>query len=145
LLIVTNATTRDFWANEINNLLSNAIEPHEVCVVHKTNEPLNHAKIVIMSYAGLGGNFDELMKMNFGVVIFDESHNLKNSKAKQTVNAKKISASAHRIICITGTPALSRPAEIYPQLEIISKKFPKFREFGDRYCDGKVKKNMQNT
>lgn len=45
---------------------------------------------------------------------------------------------ALRTILLTGTPALSRPSELYSQLRIIdSKLFPNFRDFAIRYCDGK--------
>lgn len=39
---------------------------------------------------------------------------------------------------LSGTPALSRPAELYSQIRIINSKiFPRFVEFARRYCDGK--------
>lgn len=39
---------------------------------------------------------------------------------------------------LSGTPALSRPAELYCQLSLIDKKFfGSFREFSTRYCAGK--------
>lgn len=38
----------------------------------------------------------------------------------------------------TGTPALSRPSELFVQLELIDKKiFGSFKEYSTRYCDGK--------
>lgn len=41
------------------------------------------------------------------------------------------------LIFLTGTPALSRPAELHPQLTLIDKKFfSSFTEFSKRYCDG---------
>lgn len=40
------------------------------------------------------------------------------------------------IILLTGTPALAKPKEIYPILEIIRPDcFTSFFEFGKRYCD----------
>lgn len=45
---------------------------------------------------------------------------------------------ALRLILLTGTPALSRPSELYSQIRIInSKVFPNYRDFAVRYCDGK--------
>ena len=45
---------------------------------------------------------------------------------------------ANRVILLSGTPALSRPSELFPQIASIdSRLFPNFREFGIRYCDGK--------
>lgn len=40
--------------------------------------------------------------------------------------------------CFSGTPALSRPAELFCQLQLIDKKFfGSFTEYSKRYCDGK--------
>lgn len=49
-----------------------------------------------------------------------------------------IQKKALRVILLTGTPALSRPAELFSQIRIIdSKMFPNYRDFAIRYCDGK--------
>lgn len=38
---------------------------------------------------------------------------------------------------MSGTPALSRPNEIYPQVSPLEpRQFPPFAEFGRRYCSG---------
>lgn len=43
-----------------------------------------------------------------------------------------------RIILLSGTPALSRPVELFSQIRIIDRSiFPAFRSFASRYCDGK--------
>ena len=43
-----------------------------------------------------------------------------------------------RILLLSGTPALSRPIELYPQINILDPKlFPHVTDFGFRYCDGK--------
>ncbi|KHN80273.1 Putative SMARCAL1-like protein [Toxocara canis] len=45
---------------------------------------------------------------------------------------------ALRVILLSGTPALSRPVELFSQIRIIDPKiFPNFRDFAIRYCDGK--------
>jgi SWI/SNF-related matrix-associated actin-dependent regulator 1 of chromatin subfamily A len=53
------------------------------------------------------------------------------------VNAKIISESARRIIMLTGTPALSRPVELFTQLNILHRNFANFYQFTTRYCNGK--------
>lgn len=37
---------------------------------------------------------------------------------------------------LTGTPALSRPAELFSQLKIIDKNFATYMQFTERYCNG---------
>ena len=42
---------------------------------------------------------------------------------------------ANRAICLTGTPALSRPIELFTQLEaLVPKVFARLNEYGARYC-----------
>ncbi|MCP9257142.1 SWI/SNF-related matrix-associated actin-dependent regulator of chromatin subfamily A [Dirofilaria immitis] len=68
----------------------------------------------------------------------DESHLLKDTNAQRTKVATNISKKALRVILLTGTPALSRPVELFSQIRIIdSKMFPNYRDFAIRYCDGK--------
>ncbi|EDO28476.1 predicted protein [Nematostella vectensis] len=44
---------------------------------------------------------------------------------------------ATRVILLSGTPALSRPEELYTQICAVNPRmFPSFHEFGKRYCAG---------
>jgi len=46
---------------------------------------------------------------------------------------------ANRIILLSGTPALSRPAELFSQIKMIDPKiFPYYKNYASRYCDGKM-------
>jgi SWI/SNF-related matrix-associated actin-dependent regulator of chromatin subfamily A-like protein 1 len=72
------------------------------------------------------------------VVVADESHFLKSYKASRTRAVLPILQRANRVILLTGTPALSRPAELYSQIQALDKSlFHHFPEFGDRYCGPK--------
>lgn len=53
---------------------------------------------------------------SFGVVVCDESHALKSHSAKRTQFLWPVVQRAKRAILITGTPALSRPIELFPQV-----------------------------
>ena len=77
LLIITNASTRQFWANEIENLMPR-LTFKDIYIIQGARDCLDNAKVVICSYSNLQGNVDDLMRREFGVIIFDESHNLKN-------------------------------------------------------------------
>lgn len=45
---------------------------------------------------------------------------------------------AKRVILLSGTPAMSRPSELYTQiLAVRPLLFPRFHDFGLRYCDAK--------
>ena len=44
---------------------------------------------------------------------------------------------ATRVILLSGTPALSRPCELYTQVTAVQPKLlPSFQQFGIRYCAG---------
>ena len=52
--------------------------------------------------------------------------------------AEVISKTAKRLILLSGTPALSRPLELFSQISLVDPTlFPYFNDFGIRYCDGK--------
>lgn len=64
----------------------------------------------------------------------DESHLLKNFKSKSTVAATRLAERAKRVVLLTGTPALSRPSELFSQLQMIDPSFFNFKEYSTRYC-----------
>lgn len=65
-------------------------------------------KIVISSYDLLSKNVDTISKIQYKVIIADESHLLKNTKAARTKSALKLIQNCKRVILLSGTPALSR-------------------------------------
>jgi SWI/SNF-related matrix-associated actin-dependent regulator 1 of chromatin subfamily A len=51
--------------------------------------------------------------------------------------AEAIAKRAKRMILLSGTPALSRPRELFSQISLVDPTlFPYFQGFGIRYCDG---------
>lgn len=93
----------------------------------------------IISYDLVKTKLPELLEMDFKIIICDESHSLKNITAKKTIAIMTLVEKAKRIIFISGTPALSRPCELYTQLKMISPEiFCSHFEFAKRYCDSKL-------
>ncbi|KHJ75000.1 hypothetical protein OESDEN_25384, partial [Oesophagostomum dentatum] len=91
-----------------------------------------------MSYDLMVLKKKELDAASYYVIIFDESHMLKDTKAKRTQVALSLSKKASRVILLSGTPALSRPAELFSQIKLVNERlFPSFHQFAIRYCDGK--------
>ncbi len=62
---------------------------------------------------------------------------MKTPSAKRTQAVLPLCHDASVTLLLSGTPALNRPAELYPQLEAIGAGafFKKFSDFGKRYCD----------
>ncbi|EDW04242.1 SWI/SNF-related matrix-associated actin-dependent regulator of chromatin subfamily A-like protein 1 [Drosophila grimshawi] len=135
LLVCTTASTRDTWARHITELLPSV--PVHCVQVLANNQYLQDAKVLIASYNMMERSIDKLLQRKFGFVIYDESHTLKNGKAKCTAVAKRLADQAKRVILLSGTPALSRPLELFTQLQLIDGRFMTFMEFTSRYCDGK--------
>lgn len=100
---------------------------------------IGDAKLLIVSHDLMTRCLDKLIERNFGVLIVDESHVLKNFKAKCTKAATELAKRAKRVVLLSGTPALSRPSELYTQLAFLDDRFfGNFIEYSKRYCDGKT-------
>ncbi|XP_067626189.1 SWI/SNF-related matrix-associated actin-dependent regulator of chromatin subfamily A-like protein 1 [Eurosta solidaginis] len=136
LLICTTAAIRESWATHVRELLP-SIPIHYVQVLTSAQQYFDDAKVLITSYNMMDRHVEQLMQRKFGFVIFDESHTLKNSKSKCAIVAERLTRQARHVILLSGTPALSRPLELFTQLHMIDRKFMSFMEFTSRYCDGK--------
>ncbi|KAJ4968340.1 hypothetical protein NE237_015041 [Protea cynaroides] len=78
-----------------------------------------------------------LLASEFKVVIADESHFLKNAQAKRTTATLPILQKSRYTILLSGTPALSRPIELFKQLEALCPDvYKNVHEYGNRYCKG---------
>ncbi|KAK7388093.1 hypothetical protein VNO78_22898 [Psophocarpus tetragonolobus] len=78
-----------------------------------------------------------LMTCDFKVVIADESHYLKNAQAKRTTASLPVIKKAQYALLLSGTPALSRPIELFKQLEALYPDvYRNVHEYGNRYCKG---------
>ena len=74
----------------------------------------------------------------FGVVVADESHNLKNKDAKRTQVALPVLKNASCALCLTGTPSLNRPEELFTQIHAVAPYvFNDYEAFTRRFCDAK--------
>ncbi|KAI5415422.1 uncharacterized protein LOC127138761 [Lathyrus oleraceus] len=93
----------------------------------------------IISYDMVAKLQNTLMESDFKVVIADESHFLKNAQAKRTTTSLPVIKKAKYAILLSGTPALSRPIELFKQLEALYPDvYKNVHEYGNRYCKGGV-------
>jgi SWI/SNF-related matrix-associated actin-dependent regulator 1 of chromatin subfamily A len=132
VLIVCPASLKSNWAMEIKKWLpeydSLILEKGEIGTYLGSNP------IFITNYEKA-----KHVDSKFDLVVFDESHYLKNAKAQRTKEAKRISKNADRVILLTGTPILNRPLELVSQIDILRKSslFNSTWAFMMRYCDAK--------
>ncbi|KAF5287505.1 hypothetical protein FQA39_LY04133 [Lamprigera yunnana] len=137
LLIATTSSMKNEWEATIHKYLPSISIMHTQYMV-SAKDYIGDAKILIVSYDMMGRCVEKLLERQFKVLIMDESHNLKNFKTKCTKAATELSRQAKRVILLSGTPALSRPSELYTQLAMLDEKFfGNFFEYSKRYCDAK--------
>lgn len=104
-------------------------------------------KYLIINYEALRLH-PELADMQWGAIVFDEAHKLKNRKAKQTKAAKKLKS--EYVFLLTGTPMLNRADELWSLLNCLyPKEYSSYWRFVERYCqtynDGFGKKVISGT
>ncbi|VEN34266.1 unnamed protein product [Callosobruchus maculatus] len=137
LLIVTTASMKTVWEETITEYMP-TISIMQVQYMVSSKDYIGDAKILVVSHDMMCRSQDKLKEKNFGVVIIDESHVLKNFKSKSYQAAFSLCKKAKRVVLLSGTPALSRPSELFTQLNLIDHRaFPGFTQFAMRYCDGK--------
>ncbi|KAK5641352.1 hypothetical protein RI129_009899 [Pyrocoelia pectoralis] len=137
LLIVTTSSMKNEWEATIHKYLP-SVSIMQTQYMVSAKDYIGDSNILIISFDLMSRSIDKLLERQFRVIIMDESHTLKNFKTKCTKVATTLAKNATRIVLLSGTPALSRPSELYTQLALLDDKFfGNFFEFSKRYCDGK--------
>jgi len=136
LCVVSPASVKLFWQREAKKWL-----PHRTVSLWRgrNNHSGSKADIIILNYDILEARLSELLNIPFKGLILDESHFVKNYKAKRSRAALALSQleSLGLRLCLTGTPLLNRPIELVNQLRILKKlrEFGGFWYFVKRYCE----------
>jgi SWI/SNF-related matrix-associated actin-dependent regulator 1 of chromatin subfamily A len=136
-LIIVPATLKLNWHREIKKWMPE--EADSVQIVQGRQDSINddEYKITIINYDILQSYVDLLTEINYKIMILDESHAIKNSKAMRTKIVKKISRKMDKIISISGTPLTNRPIEFFTTLNMLDHKlFPNYYHFGMEFCGG---------
>uniref|UniRef100_A0A8C5TVD0 SWI/SNF-related matrix-associated actin-dependent regulator of chromatin subfamily A-like protein 1 n=1 Tax=Malurus cyaneus samueli TaxID=2593467 RepID=A0A8C5TVD0_9PASS len=136
LLVVSPSSVRFTWAEAFHRWLP-SLSPDSTNVIVSGKDNLKKKLINIISF-DLLSRMDKQLQSTFQVVIVDESHFLKNTKTARCQAALPLLKAAKRVILLSGTPAMSRPAELYTQIAAVQPTFfPQFHSFALRYCDAK--------
>uniref|UniRef100_A0A452Q9N0 SWI/SNF-related matrix-associated actin-dependent regulator of chromatin subfamily A-like protein 1 n=1 Tax=Ursus americanus TaxID=9643 RepID=A0A452Q9N0_URSAM len=136
LLVVVPSSVRFTWEQAFLQWLP-SLSPDRINVVVTGKDRLTAGLVNIVSF-DLLSKLEKQLKTPFKVVIIDESHFLKNIKTARCRAAMPLLKVAKRVILLSGTPAMSRPAELYTQIIGVRPTFfPQFHAFGLRYCDAK--------
>lgn len=80
---------------------------------------------------------DDFMLAGWKTLVCDEAHYLKEPGAQRSMGALAISRLVKHSICLTGTPIMNRPKEVWHQTQIVDPSvFPRFWDFGQSFCAG---------
>ncbi|KAI9098589.1 P-loop containing nucleoside triphosphate hydrolase protein [Phlyctochytrium arcticum] len=137
VLIICPSSLRLTWRAEICKWLSIDEERVQVIYTRKSIVDTN-ADFVLCSYdlASKPEMVEQFRNREFGIVVADESHYLKSRIAKRTQSLLPLLQKSPRALLLSGTPALSRPVELYTQIDALIPYFTGSHQFGLRYCAG---------
>ncbi|XP_031490297.1 uncharacterized protein LOC116257565 isoform X4 [Nymphaea colorata] len=152
ILVVCPAVLRFPWAEELESWLPfcapkdiHLVFGHQDNVAYLTSCP----KIVVISYTMLHRLRKTMQERDWAVMIIDESHNVRCTKKKiesdETQAVLDLATKVKRIILLSGTPSLSRPFDIFHQINMLwpgllgKDKY----EFAKNYCSQTVSQGYQ--
>ena len=143
-LIIVPSSLLKQWPDEIKKYAGDVVKASDIRVVGKSTD-ISTGLITIITYKVMDNLVaGKLISPDqFGVVIADESHNLKNKDTNRSGAILPFLKKANVAICMTGTPAVNRPVELYSQLNgILPDVFCDYNQFVHRYCDAKPHKSL---
>ncbi|XP_057831961.2 uncharacterized protein LOC131042656 isoform X2 [Cryptomeria japonica] len=126
VLVVCPASMRCTWAEELERWLPSCC-PADVHLVfgHRDNitDAVEGPKIVVISYTMLSRLQKSMVNVKWGLVIIDESHNLRCTKKmierEETKAVLDVAGQIKRVVLLSGTPSLSRPYDIFHQIDML--------------------------
>ena len=134
VLVVCPASLKINWQRELTRWLVDS--SRSIAVWNGGKKPGSSASVVILNYELLGKFETDLKRAPWDLIVFDEAHFLKTPEAQRTRAAKRLVPYARRRVCLTGTPMLGRPAELWSLLNLLDPvSWPNFYAFAHRYCD----------
>lgn len=140
VLIICPSSLKYNWKDEISNWLKDIIQSRDMIQVMKTSsdEFKSEKKFYIISYDLCLRMEKKLQGMDFNFIIADEAHYLKSREAKRSKILLPLMQKSKRLILLSGTPIVARPAECFNLFKALRPDiFNKFLQFADRYCDPK--------
>ena len=141
VLIVCQSTLKYSWYHSILRWLPSSIIHTDVSVVTTGKDFIGDDKFTIISYELVSKKQRELLNKQYKFVILDESHCIKDGKSARSKAVEPLMKTTRYLVLLSGTPALSRPIELFSQISALDPKLFRYvSEFGNRYCDGKMKR-----
>ncbi|RHN66007.1 putative calcium/calmodulin-dependent protein kinase chromatin remodeling SNF2 family [Medicago truncatula] len=152
ILVVCPAVLRYSWAEEIERWLPFCLPADIHLVFGHQDNPVNLTRcprIVVISYTMLHRLRKSMLERKWALLIVDESHHVRPTKKTSEPGEIKavldVASEVKRIVLLSGTPSLSRPFDIFHQINMLwpgllgTTKY----EFAKTYCDLKYIKGVQ--
>jgi SWI/SNF-related matrix-associated actin-dependent regulator 1 of chromatin subfamily A len=145
-ILVVPKVVRRTWLQEADKFFPGVFNGTELVSADIRNNRvpnLNDKNIVTVNYESLGKFYPYLKDAGFDTVVVDESHRMKNPKAKQTKAIQKVAALTKHHILLSGTAVKNKKEELFTQLEVVapgkftSKNQIKFATIGGLWRDMK--------
>lgn len=146
ILVICPAVLRFSWAEELERWLPfclpsdiHLVFGHQNNLIYLTRCP----KVVVISYKMLHRLRKNILECEWALMIVDESHNVRCTKKKESEETQAVldvAVKVKRIILLSGTPSLSRPYDIFHQINMLwSGLLGKDKyEFATNYCSIKL-------
>ncbi|MGH3087717.1 MAG: DEAD/DEAH box helicase [Rubrobacteraceae bacterium] len=130
-LVVCPASVKLNWRREAEKWL-----PGRSVEVLEGRSGVGEADLVVINYDVLAKRVVELAERGFRALILDESHYVKNGRAKRTKHCIRLSRGVPMRLLLSGTPMLNRPEELVSQLRVLDRldEMGGYRRFMRRYC-----------
>lgn len=139
VLIICPATLKLNWKKEIEKWISPIFSVSINIINGRDNQEIEEADIQIINYDILHNNIKLLKDIAFEGLIVDESHKIKNHKAKRTKAVLKLVEEQNIPIrlLLSATPIKNRPRELISQLNVLGRldDLGGFWRFANRYCN----------
>ncbi|PQM42362.1 DNA annealing helicase and endonuclease ZRANB3 isoform X2 [Prunus yedoensis var. nudiflora] len=152
ILVVCPAILRYTWAEELERWLPFCLPADIHIVFGHENNPANlkrWPRVVVISYTMLRRLHKSMLDREWALLIVDESHHVrctkKASEPREIKAVLDIAAKVKRIVLLSGTPSLSRPYDIFHQIDMLwpgllgKDKY----DFAKTYCDVKYIQGSQ--
>ena len=143
VLVICPASLKLNWAREAEKWLIK--KPTIAIPTPKAPDGISEASLVIINYDIAGKLREKLSEVEWDLIVCDEAHSLKNTKAARTKailgggRERLPSLKTKFWLMMTGTPILNRPTELWTMIKTLDKDGlgADFLGYHRRYCDAK--------
>jgi len=139
-LIVVNAPTKLQWMSAYYRWVGSVpgMHPRVGVLSGRTPYLLEKGVSYIINWDILSDWEERLGKMGFRLLIGDEVQAIGNPKSQRARSFIRLSKSIPHVIGMSGTPAMSKPAQFWSLLNIMEpEKFGNYYRYLNRYCQPK--------